>query len=312
MNIRYLITVVPKLMLSYKERNLYLAGLGFFDLMSDEKYLKKMFAIFMNQELDLTNPVTFNQKLQWLKLNDRNTLYTTYVDKYKVREYIKNILGEQYLIPLLGVWDSPEQIDFNKLPDKFVLKCNHNSGCGMCICKDKEKIDVQNIIYNLNKGMKENYYLTGREWPYKNVERKIIAEQYMETEDDDLPDYKIHCFNGEPRFILVCRDRFKKSGLTEDFYTEKWEHLPVKREKHPNSINKIEKPEKLDEMLELAKKLAQNIPFVRIDFYIIHERIYFGEMTFFPASGFEKFIPEKWDYTFGEWLTLPKRRQGND
>lgn len=284
---------------------LFLAGKGYFNRMSDKKYLCLKYRAKTKKKLNLDSPKTFNEKLQWLKLYDRKPEYTIMVDKYRVREYIAKRIGEKYLIPLIGVWDSVKDIDFDTLPNKFVMKCNHNSGLGMCICKDKTKLNIKRVKKELNKGLKQDYYLTGREWPYKDVPRKIIAEQFLKSDEGGLTDYKIHCFNGIPKFILVCRDRFTESGLTEDFYTTEWEHMDVKRPKIPNAVTPMLKPNKLDEILMLAEKLSKDIPFLRVDFYIVEDNVYFSELTFFPASGFEKFEPPKWDETFGEWLSLP-------
>ena len=175
----------------------------------------------------------------------------------------------------------------------------------MCICSDKSKIDEKKVKKDLRKGLKQNYYLLHREWPYKNVPRKIIAEQYLKSDAGGLTDYKVHCFNGEPKMILVCKDRFVESGLTEDFFSPEWEHLDIRRPSHPNSAKPIKKPEELTEMLKLAKVLSKNIPFLRVDFYIVEHHIYFSELTLFPASGFEKFVPKKWDSVLGDWLKLP-------
>lgn len=284
------------------------AGFGFYNHVPDDEYLEKKFKAAMGTELDLADPKTFNEKLQWLKLYDRKPEYTMMVDKLKVREYIKEKLGEEYLIPLLGSWDDPDEIDFDALPNQFVLKCNHNSGFGMCICKDKSKLDVKKVKAELKRGLKQNYYLTGREWPYKDVKPRIIAEQYLTCDGRDIDDYKVHNFNGVPKMVLVCRDRFKATGLTEDFYSDTWEHLDVKRPNHPNAEVRIECPEKLDKMLELSTKLAKGIPFVRTDFYVVDHKVYFGEITFYPASGFGKFVPEEWDYIFGKWIVLPERK----
>lgn len=281
-----------------------LAMRGFFNKVPDEEYLKKRYRAHFNRSLNLQNPKTFNEKLQWLKLYDRKSEYTVMVDKYRVREYISEKIGKQYLIPLLGVWDSPDEIDFDSLPNKFALKCNHNSGLGMCICTDKSSLNIEQVKEELNKGLKQDYYLTGREWIYKDVPRKIIAEQFLKSDAGGLTDYKIHCFNGVPKFILVCRDRFAESGLTEDFYTIGWEHMDVKRPEIPNATEPIEKPKELEKMLMLAEKLSKDIPFIRIDFYFVEGKIYFSELTFFPASGFESFEPQIWDEKFGEWLTL--------
>lgn len=279
--------------------------LGWHDAMGDEAFLRKKFRVVMGKDLQLTSPVTFNEKLQWLKLHDRRPEYTMMADKYAVRDYIAHKLGEEHLIPLLGVWDDPDDIDFETLPDQFVLKCNHNSGLGMCICKDKSALDVKKVRKELRKGLRQDYYLTGREWPYKNIPRKILCEKYMTDMGRELVDFKVHNFNGEPKLILVCQDRFSQTGLTEDFFTPQWEHLPMKRPGIPNASQPIPKPEQLERMLELARQLSKGIPFVRTDFYVIEGQIYFGEFTFSPASGLTPFEPKDWDETLGSWLALP-------
>ncbi len=282
---------------------------GVYDRLDDSEYLKRKFLLTNGKVLDLYSPNSFNEKLQWLKLNDRKPEYTTMVDKYKVRGYISDTIGKEYLIPLLGVWNHPDEINFNALPNKFVLKCNHNSGLGMYICKDKNKLDIVKVKKELKRGLKQDYYLSGREWPYKDVPRKIIAERFMKSDEGGLTDYKVHCFNGVPKLILVCKDRFTKTGLTEDFFDVEWNHLDIKRPKQNNSSTPIAKPNELDEILKLSAKLSKNIPFLRTDFYIIEGKVYFSELTFYPASGFEKFEPEKWDEILGEWLVLPDKKQ---
>ncbi len=299
------IKAIKKYTFSKDYRFLINSGYGKYDDMPDAEYLSRKFMAVFNQHLRIDSPQTFNEKLQWLKLYDRKPEYTVMVDKYKARDYIAEKIGERYLIPLIGVWDDPDEIDFDALPNRFVLKCNHNSGLGMCICKDKSVLNIKNVKKGLKRGLKQDYYLTGREWPYKNVPRKIIAEQFMKSDESGLTDYKVHCFNGEPKLILVCKDRFSKTGLTEDFFSERWEHLDIRRPTHPNASNKTAEPEELSEMLTLARKLSENIPFLRVDFYIIEHNVYFSELTFYPASGFEKFVPEEWDAVLGSWLTLP-------
>ena len=283
----------------------WLDAKGFLNHLDDKTFLERKFRAQMGKELNLLNPITFNEKLQWLKLYDRRPEYTMLVDKYLVREYIAEKIGKQYLVPLIGIWDSPDEIDFNALPNQFVIKCNHNSGLGMYICSDKSQLNIKKVKKGLARGLKQDYYMTGREWPYKDIPRKILAEQFLKSDAGGLTDYKIHCFNGVPKFILVCRDRFMESGLTEDFYTTEWEHMAVKRPNIPNATVPTSKPEKLDEMLSLAKKLSKDIPFIRIDFYLVEGKIYFSELTFFPASGFEGYDLPEWDKTFGDWLSLP-------
>lgn len=326
------ITKIPQYFLRFVDdanfRFSLLRMFGVYNGLDDERYLMKAFKAAMGKHLNLENPETFNEKLQWLKLYDRRPEYTMFVDKYRVRDYIASELGREYLIPLLGVWNRAEDIDFDTLPNRFVLKCNHNSGLGMYICEDKSKLsdkDIKRIKRNLNKGLRQNYYLTGREWPYKDVPRKIIAEQYMEvktiessgndsvvptstlsaTNRNGLPDYKVHVFNGKARFILVCSQRFSATGVREDFFDLNWNHLGVKRPAIPLSEVPIPKPTSFDKMIEFAERLASGIPFVRIDFYDIDGTLKFGEMTFFPASGMEAFEPESFDITFGQWLSLP-------
>lgn len=299
------IKAINKYIFSSGYRFLVNSGYGKYNDMPDAEYLSRKFAAVFGRRLSLEAPKTFNEKLQWLKLYDRKPEYTVMVDKYKARDYISEKIGAGYLIPMLGVWNAPDEIDFDTLPDKFVLKCNHNSGLGMCICKDKSALNIKNVKKRLKRGLKQDYYLTGREWPYKDVPRKIIAEQFMKSDEGGLTDYKVHCFNGEPKLILVCKDRFAASGLTEDFFSAEWEHLDIRRPSHPNASAAIAKPDELPEMLELAKKLSENIPFLRVDFYIIEHKVYFSELTFFPASGFERFVPDEWDDILGSWLKLP-------
>ncbi|MFU0784634.1 MAG: Glycosyl transferase [Thermoanaerobacterium thermosaccharolyticum] len=280
---------------------------GTFNWMKDETYLKLMYYSLMGKKLNLDNPQTFNEKLQWLKLYDRNPLYTQLVDKYEVRKYISKTIGEEYLIPLIGVWDKFENIDFSKLPDQFVLKCTHDSG-GLVICKDKNKLDVEAAREKINKSLKRNFFYVGREWPYKNVRPRIICEKYMVDESGiELKDYKFMCFNGEVKCIFVCSNRNASSGLNIDIYDSNWILMPFGRPNHPNSGITIHKPKNLKKMLEFAERLSKDIPFVRVDFYETKGKLYFGELTFYPGAGFEEFIPESYDYLLGSWIQLPKR-----
>lgn len=278
---------------------------GYYDKMDDEKYLKMRYKLAIGKKLDLKNPQTFNEKMQWLKLYNRKPEYTMMVDKYKVREYIAEQLGEEYLIPLIGVWDSPDEIDFDSLPNQFVLKCNHNSGRGMCICKDKTKLDIEKVKEELRKGLEENYYLTSREWPYKDVPRKIICEKYMTDETGtELKDYKIHNFDGEPKIIEVDFDRFKSHK--RNLYSTDWKYIENAIGYPNDASHQISKPEKLEKMLECAKKLAKDIPYVRTDFYSINSSIYFGEITFFHDGGWGAFSSEEFEEEFSSWLKLPR------
>lgn len=285
-------------------RWLYLAGKGIYDKLDDESYLKKAFECKMHKELNLTNPQTFNEKLQWLKLHDRKPEYTTMVDKYAVKKYVADIIGEEYIIPTLGIWNSFDEIDFDKLPNQFVLKCTHDSG-GLVICKDKSKLDKTIAKKKIKKSLKRNFFWNGREWPYKNVKPKIIAETYMEDSNaHELIDYKFMSFNGNVKCIFTCSERFSNDGLKVTFFDKQWNVMPFERH-YPASKNPPTKPVHFNKMLEFTKKLSQNIPFLRVDFYEINKKLYFGELTFFPGNGFEEFTPVSWDYKLGSWLQLP-------
>ena len=278
---------------------------GFYDEMDDEEFLKMAYKKKLGKNLDLNNPITFNEKLQWLKLHDRKPEYTMMVDKYAVRKYIADKIGEEYLIPLLGVWDNPDDIDFDALPDKFVLKCNHNSGLGMCICKDKSKLDIARVKTELRKGLKQDYYLTGREWPYKNVLRKIICEKYMQDGNDEcLTDYKFFCFNGKPKIMYIASDHAKQPK--PDFFDMDFNKINMRME-DPNSEKVHVKPICFEKMKQIATKLSSNTSFLRVDFYIIDNKLYFGELTFFHMSGFAPINPKKWSYILGDWIKLPKK-----
>ena len=280
------------------------ASLGLYNSMPDRDYLERKFEALMGTPLHLDAPQTFNEKLQWLKLYDRKPEYTMMVDKYRVREYIAQKIGAEYLIPLLGVWDSPDEIDFAALPEQFVLKCNHNSGLGMCICKDKSTLDLRKVRRDLQKGLRQDYYLPGREWPYKDVPRKIIAEKFMiDNEVNELRDYKFFCFRGEVKCFKVDFDRFIDHRA--NYFDPDGNPMPFGEVVCPPKPDKqLVLPENLDEMISLAEKLSGDIPFLRVDFYNIQGRIYFGELTFSPASGMGKFIPEEWDAILGSWLRL--------
>lgn len=276
----------------------------FAPIISDRNFLKMKWWLTMGYPLDLENPQTFNEKLQWLKLYDRKPEYTQMVDKIEAKKYVANIIGEKYIIPTLAVYDSVEDINFDALPDQYVLKCSHDSG-GIVICSDKSKLKKKAAIKKLRKGLGTNFFYQNREWPYKNVKPRIIAEKYVTDESGGLRDYKFFCFNGVPHFMFIASDRFNKKEETKfDFFDMDFQHLPFTNG-HPNSNKPISKPQGFDKMKQLAAKLSVGIPQVRIDFYNIGEHIYFGEMTFFHWSGFVKFHPSEWDKRFGELIELP-------
>lgn len=283
------------------------SGRGKYNDMPDREYLQRRFQAEFGKSLNLDSPQTFNEKLQWLKLYNRKPEYTMMVDKYKVREYIAQELGEEYLIPLLGVWDDPDEIDFDALPDQFVLKCNHNSGLGMCICKDKSKLDIPKVKDELRKGLQQNYYLSNREWPYKDVPRKIIAEKYMEDASGDLKDYKFYCFNGVMKFVMINSDRNTDKPTRADYFDRDFNWLDFTWG-YSHAEVQPQKPEQFEEMVAIAERLSKGLPHIRVDLYDCNGKIYFGELTFFDGSGFDKIEPLEWDYKIGEMLKLPSKQ----
>lgn len=277
------------------------------DWMPDEKYLKMAFRAKMGYPLNLENPKTFNEKLQWLKLHDRKPLYTTLVDKYAVRQYIADKIGEEYLIPLVGgPWNSADEIDFDSLPEQFVLKCNHDSG-GVIICKDKSSFDRKAAIKKLNGKLKKNYYKSGREWPYKDVKPCIIAEQYMEDNNGEQRDYKIYCFSGKAVFVLITTDRMDRNKTTcYTYFDMDFNMLPFYNS-GPHSKTPLEKPKSYELMKKISETLSRNMAHVRVDLYDIDGKVYFGELTFYDSSGMAPYDPPEWDETIGSWIELPTK-----
>ena len=273
---------------------------------NDMAYAKLMWLLKKDYPLDLEHPVTFNQKLQWLKLYDRQSKYTMLVDKVKVKDYIATVLGEEFVIPTLGVWSNPDDIDFDTLPERFVLKCNHNSGTGMFICKDKSKMNIKKVKAGLKKGLKENYYVKNREWPYKDVERRILAEQLLDPApgENDLKDYKLFCFDGVVKLIEVDYNRFIHHN--RNLYTTDWRRINAEIEFPSEPGVEFERPKGLETAIKAAEVLSKGIPHVRVDFYIIDERVYFGEMTFYHGSGYEKITPHSLDEKMGSWIHICK------
>ena len=276
-------------------------------LIPDRQYLKMMYRKLIGKELNLDNPETFNEKLQWLKLYNRKPEYTKMVDKYEVKKYVADLIGEEYIIPTLGVWDRVEDIDFDTLPNQFVLKCTHDSG-GLVICRDKSTLDIPEAIKKLKRSLKRNFYWYGREWPYKNVKPRIIAEKYMEDDrDKELRDYKFFCFDGKVKLLFIATERSNKNSETKfDFFDTEYNHLNI-RNGHPNSDKPVEKPQNFEKMKELSSVLSKGIPHVRVDFYEVNGKVKFGEMTFFHWSGLVPFEPEEWDHKIGSWIKLPEK-----
>lgn len=294
---------------------------GFYNHLSDEEYIRRMFKARMGYPLDLQNPKTFNEKLQWLKLYDRKPIYTTMVDKYAAKEYVASLIGNEHVIPTFGVWDRFEDIDFDSLPNQFVLKCTHDSG-GLVIVKDKSKFNLENARKKINQSLRRNYYNNSGEWAYKNISHRILAEKYMtdsnvernralDASAGSLLDYKLYCFQGEPRFFYIGFANIK-NGEKDDqlsFFDLDWNPAPFYRKDHEPLPFSIDKPENFQEMIDIARILSQGIPFVRVDLYNIDLHIYFSEMTFSPGGGYGRFYPDEWERKLGDWIVLPELKK---
>lgn len=274
---------------------------------NDRKYLEKWWYYYWGYEIDLDNPQTYNEKLQWLKLYDRKDIYTQMVDKVGAKDYVASIIGSEYVIPTIAVYNSVDEIDWASLPNQFVMKCAHDSG-GNIICKDKNKLNITAAEKKLRKCLKSDYFMLSREWPYKNVPRRIIVEEYMEDKETaELRDYKFFCFNGEVKAMFVATERqVAGEDVKFDFFDSNYNHLPL-RQGHQNAKKLPQKPKNFELMKDLAEQLSADIPEVRIDFYDCNGKVYFGEITFFHFSGMVNFEPEEWDLKFGKWITLPNK-----
>ena len=289
-------------------RFLIFAGRGLLGQMPAEKFLKRLYRIRMGREPDLETPETYTEKLQWLKLYDHRPEYTVMVDKFEVKQYVAEKIGPEYVIPLLGVWERAEDIDFDALPQRFVLKTTHDSG-SYVVCKDKSKLDIPAARARMAKFLKRKYYDCNREWPYKNVKPRIIAEQYMEdSRSGELRDYKFFTFGGVPKVLYIAQGRGRGEPTVADFFDMEFNHLPFTID-HDMAQVPPEKPENFALMQELAAKLSEGTPQLRVDFYEVDGKVYFGEMTFFHCSGTEAFHPESWDRKFGDWVVLPPKHR---
>lgn len=273
-------------------------------VLPDKLYLSVLFRLRLGRWINWKNPQTYNEKLQWLKLHNKKAEYARMVDKYEAKQYVAERIGEEYIIPTLGIYNSVDEIDFDTLPNQFVMKCTHDSG-GIIICADKYSLDWTAAKKRMMQGLKKNYYYYNREWPYKYVKPRIIVEQYMVDESGyELKDYKFFCFDGEPKALFIATDRGRKDEETKfDFFDMDFNHLPITNG-HPNSPRPIACPPGFEKMKELAAKLSHGQPHLRVDFYDINGHIYFGELTFYHWSGLTPFNPEKWDYEFGSWINL--------
>lgn len=296
---------ILKVLFNSDKRFIYLAAKGWYKNMPDKEYLTRMFSARMHKKISWDNPSTFNEKLQCLKLNDRNPLYTRLVDKYEVKKIVSEKIGDQYIIPTLGVWNNFNEINFDELPEKYVLKCTHDSG-SYYIVNGIRDFNSKIAKRKLSKALRRNFYYSFREWPYKNVPHRIIAEQYMQNADGSpLNDFKFQCFDGKVDNILVCMDRMSSSGVKYHYFDRNWNYLrycpyPGIDESNVN----VPKPQNLDEMIKIAEKLAEGLNEVRVDLYNINGRIYFGEMTFFSQSGFDTDITLEADRIMGSKLNI--------
>jgi len=282
-------------------------------LIPDKPYLKLVYRIRMGKKLDLKNPQTFSEKLQWLKLHDRKPIYTTMVDKYEAKKYVAERVGEQYIIPTLGVWNHFDEIDFDKLPDQFVLKCTHDSG-GLVIVRDKKKFDRRAAKKKIEGSLKRNFYWKGREWPYKNVEPRIIAEKYIEDPNGSLRDYKFFCFDNDILFMYVSEGLDNHETARISFFNLEGEQLPLKRLDYKSFDCALQLPPGFHNMKTVTRKLAKaiNTPFIRIDMYCIQERVFYSEITFTPCGGMMPLDPPEWDAMLGEKLILTYERENNE
>ena len=305
-------SIFYKILLKFKEPRQLIKSLPHYflhatrSLWSDKLYLKMLYRIRMGKPLNLNDPQTFTEKIQWLKLYNRKPEHTTMVDKNAVKDYVAKRIGEEYIIPTIGVWNRPEDIDFSTLPERFILKTTHGGGGGgISICRGKATFNKEEALAHLRQSLKQNIYSVYKEWPYKNVPHRIIAEEYVEdTTLKELRDYKFYCFNGKCRCFKVDYDRFIEHHA--NYYDLNCNILPFGETAFPPQYDKhIELPQNLNKMMELAEKLSEKEPFLRVDFYNVDGNIYFGELTFFPFSGLSKFTSEEWNKKLGEWIELP-------
>lgn len=274
--------------------------------LSDATYLRILYRLKFGKPLDLLNPQTFNEKLQWLKINYRKPIFTSMVDKYEAKKIIEEKIGSKYVIPTLGVWDSVDDIDFDALPDQFVLKCTHNSG-GLVVCRDKGKLDLKAAKERIKKSMKKEYFYHGREWPYKDVKPRIIAEPLIHNDDNSaLVEYNFFCFSGEPKMVMYCHgDRDKGETRYNDFFLMDGTKLPLSWGYRSSDISEFKPFDAYSDMVEKAKVISSGLPFLRVDFYLANGKALMGEMTFFHWSGLMPTTPPEWDKRFGEWIKLP-------
>lgn len=297
---------LKKVLTNKEYRYEFLNSHGLSGIISSETLLRMRYYSNFGKELDLDSPKTYTEKLQWLKIYDRKDIYTTMVDKFEAKKYIAQKIGAEYVIPLLGVWEDIEEIDFENLPNQFVLKATHDSG-GYVICKEKSELDYGYVKKRFKKLLGINYYIGSREWPYKNVKPRVIAEQYMEDkEDGELRDYKFFTFGGVPKVLYITQARGADEETVADFYDMDFKHLPFTID-HDTAQIPPHPPKNFELMKSLAAKLSEGTPQLRVDFYEVNGKVYVGEMTFYHCSGLVPFNPQEWDEIFGEWVVLPEK-----
>jgi hypothetical protein len=301
------IIVINKIIYAIKRPRLiiiHILRLKLCRIIPDELFLKIMYRMYVGKKLDLDSPRLYSEKLQWLKLNDRKDEYSTYVDKYEVRLYVAKTIGEDYLVPLLGVYDDVKDIRWECLPDKFVLKCTHGSSTNI-VCTDKGKLNLKNSSRKLDRWLRQNWYWYGREWPYKSVKPRIICEQFISNTNEAPEDYKVMCFNGKAKLIQVHLNRFNQNHTCDNYDTD-WIKTNISKTKNglPKSDMDIPRPVFLDEMISKSELIAKNMYHVRVDWYIVKDKLYFGEITFYSACGFSDYDNEEDNYLLGSWIDV--------
>lgn len=286
----------------------FYGGKGYFKWIPDHIYLKILYYTAFNKKLDLDEPVTYNEKIQWLKLYDRNKEYVKLVDKYEVKKIISKKIGDNHIIPTIGIWDHPDEIDWDILPERFVMKTTHDSG-GFIICSDKSKINKNEALEKIKKSYSNNYYYAGREWPYKVIQPRIIIEEFKTTKSgESIKDYRFFCFNGQPKFLSVDYNFTNKSAIRRNLYDLDWNLLDAEITYPRDPGTKSNKPENFEKMIEIVEKLCKNIPHVRVDLYNVDGEIYFGEMTFYHQGGFGVIRPIEFAKQMGDWINLPSAK----
>ena len=274
-------------------------------VLSDKNYYRIQYYVMLGRIPNIDNPSLYTEKLQWLKLYDHNPLYTKIVDKFEVKNIISSIIGEQYIIPTLGIWNSPEEVNIDTLPNQFVLKTTFGGGGdGIVICRDKTKLNREKALAKLKKSFNTNPYLRAREWPYKDVPHRIIAEQYLEDDSGELRDYKFYCFGGEPHVVMIASNRFTNHYF--NYFDMDFNILPITSAMGTHSNAIINKPMSFNEMKEVATKLSKGFTHVRVDLYSCQGKVYFGELTLYDSSGFDDLSSEEWNQRFGDWISLPQ------